>query len=93
MAQKVAKHLGVLIDVRPMSGQSYRREIARVTHSNEMPLWHMQCVGFHLRLNARAAGVKVLLAGDTLGPLLGVATGRTKGLDLGPSTALSGISP
>ena len=79
VAQKVAKHLGVPIDVLPISGQSYRREIARVTHSNEMPLWHMQCVGFHLLAQrAGAAGVKVLLAGDTLGPLLGVATGRQK---------------
>jgi asparagine synthase (glutamine-hydrolysing) len=79
VAEDVAKHLGVPIDVLPISGPAYRQEIARATYINEMPLWHMQCVGFHLLTQrARDRGVKVLLAGDTLGPLLGAESGRHK---------------
>lgn len=76
-AETVAKHVHVPIDVLPMSGETYRRELARATYANEMPMWHMQCVAFYLLARrARELGMRCLLSGDTVGALLGADDGR-----------------
>ena len=81
MAEKVAKQVGIPLTTVAASGEAFRRELATVISHNEMPLWHMQCVGFHLLVQrAKQMGIKMLLTGDSLGGLMGAETGRHQAL-------------
>ena len=74
MAEDIARHLGVELLSHSISGEEFRRELAQVTYLNEMPLWHLQCVGFRmLALRAGETGVKALLSGEHL---LGFSSSR-----------------
>jgi asparagine synthase (glutamine-hydrolysing) len=76
-AEQIAQDLGVPFDCLSVSEDSFRRELVRTIHFNEMPLMHIQCVGFHLLTQrAREKGIGVLLTGDSIGALLGAETGR-----------------
>ncbi|HET7585371.1 MAG TPA: asparagine synthase-related protein [Gemmatimonadaceae bacterium] len=79
-ARTVASHLGIpLVETSPVDGDVYRRELAPVTWSIEMPLWHMQGVPMQL-LARRAAqgGAEMLLTGITVGPYLGASYDRMR---------------
>jgi asparagine synthase (glutamine-hydrolysing) len=81
MAEEVAKEAGIPLITVAASGEAFRRELATVIRHNEMPLWHMQCVGFHLLAQrAKQEGIKMLLTGDSLGGLMGAETGRHQAL-------------
>ena len=67
MAEDIARHLRVELLSHSISGEEFRRELAQVIRLNEMPLWHLQCVGFRmLALRAGETGVKALLSGEHL---------------------------
>ena len=76
-AEEIARHVGIGLEVVEMSGVEYRRRLARTTWANEMPLWHMQCVGFDLIYErAQALGLRALMTGEGVGGPLGVEGGR-----------------
>ena len=75
MAEAVAKHVGVPLVVVVMSPELYRRELVDATLANEMPLWHVQNLGFYLAARrARELGIGALLCGDTIGMMLSPAS-------------------
>jgi asparagine synthase (glutamine-hydrolysing) len=77
VAERVARDLAVPLECYSMESSVFRRELARVTYLNEIPLWNMQCVSFHLLARrAREHGVKVLLTGDSIGHMFGMYAGR-----------------
>ncbi|HET8649872.1 MAG TPA: asparagine synthase-related protein [Gemmatimonadales bacterium] len=79
MAERVARETGVAFRLYAMSQQAYQQELAETTYYNEMPLWHMQVVPYHLLVKEAARdGTRILLAGDSIGPLLGAEAGRHK---------------
>ncbi len=71
MAEAVTRHVGVPLSVVTMSGELYRRELAHATLANEIPLWHVQNVGFYLASRrASELGARSILCGDTIGMML-----------------------
>lgn len=94
-AERVARETGVPFRVYAMSQQAYQQELAETTYHNEMPLWHMQLVPYHLLVKEAARdGTRILLAGDSIGPLLGAEAGRHKAWRwLGPALKLLGHAP
>jgi len=77
MAVRVAEKLGLPLQTMTIDGGTYRRELARATWLFEMPLWHMQGVPIHLLARrAYADGIRILLSGVSIGPLLGAASDR-----------------
>ncbi len=74
MAEAVARHVGVPLSVVTTNAEQYRRELAAVTLANEIPLWHVQNLGFFLAArHASELGARTLLCGDTIGMMLSPA--------------------
>ncbi len=74
MAEAVARHVGVPLSVVTTNAGRYRRELAAVTLANEIPLWHVQNLGFYLASrHASELGARMLLCGDTMGMMLSPA--------------------
>ena len=81
MANKVARLLGLPLQSVAIDGETYRRELARATYHNEMPLWHMHAVPIHLVARRAAEDrTSLLLSGFSLGPLLTAAADRYRWL-------------
>jgi asparagine synthase (glutamine-hydrolysing) len=77
MAERVAQKLGLPFESMKIDAAAYRRELARATWLFEMPLWHMQGVPTHLLARrAFADGIRILLSGVSIGPMLGAASDR-----------------
>jgi asparagine synthase (glutamine-hydrolysing) len=74
-AERIAKLNGVPLSVVTMNGELYRRTLVEATAANEMPLWHLQNLGYYLA-SQRAAelGIDTLLCGDTTGAMLSPAS-------------------
>jgi asparagine synthase (glutamine-hydrolysing) len=74
-AERIAKLNGVPLSVVTMSGELYRNTLVQATAANEMPLWHLQNLGYYLA-SQRAAelGIDTLLCGDTTGAMLSPAS-------------------
>ena len=76
-AEKVAAKLGFPLQSISFDGETYRSELARALWLFETPLWHLQAVAVHLLARrAFADGIRILLSGVSLGPLLLAALDR-----------------
>lgn len=70
-AERVAARLGFPLQSISFDGETYRSELARALWHFETPLWHLQAVAMHLLARrAFADGMRILLSGVSIGPLL-----------------------